>query len=387
MIDKIKDFNINRTIFFFEDVFRDSAKEVVEKLFTMDAESNEPIFIIINSWGGSVSALFSILDGIKAVKSKVNTLVLGEADSSAAVLASVGENRYIGEDSKTMIHEVSTWALGKVSEIEADLEDAKDVQNRLVEILAKNTNHTAEDINDLWYGKDIWMDAQESVDFRIVDEIIRDDEEEFLESVGESKIAASSKNITEEQKNFYTNVRRVFKNKAKEGRVRDNETDSKLKTNTKETTMSDKVKNASQEQIDKLINSVSALTDKVNGLEGDKATLQGQVKDDKVNYEAKLADVTSKFEQANKKLEIEASKAKTGAISNMKTAIAEKINKESADKLVNVLTAAEVDMSVITEITEVFNTVKAKSTRMSMSDFSQGTGDSTVEIDVMSPQD
>ena len=90
MIDKIKDFKASRAIFFFEDVYRDTAKEVVEKLFLLDEESNDPIFIVINSWGGSVSALFAMLDAIKAVKSEIHTIVLGEADSSAAVLASSG---------------------------------------------------------------------------------------------------------------------------------------------------------------------------------------------------------------------------------------------------------------------------------------------------------
>jgi len=392
MIDKIKDFKAGRAIFFFEDVYRDTAKDVVEKLFLLDEESNDPIFIVINSWGGGVSALFAMLDAIKAVKSEIHTIVLGEADSSAAVLASSGVKRYIGENSRTMIHEVSTWVIGKISEMEEDLKDAKVIQDKLVDILATNTGHTASEIDDLIYKTDVWMDAKESVEFGLIDEVMTESEDDFLESAGKSKIAASNTNISNEDIEFYKNVNKVFKNSNKADNVNAStidSIDSKLNKLLNKTNKGNEMANTntSQEQLDKLLNSVSTLTDKVNTLEQDKSSLETKMKDATSGYEAQLADITSKFEQANNKLEIEAEKARTNAIGNLKTSISNIVDKESADKLVNTLTSAKLDMSVITEISDVFNAVKPDVTTLSLSDFGKGTNIAKVtELEVMRPQ-
>ncbi len=375
MIDKIKNFNINRTIFFFEDVWRDTAEEVVEKLMKLDAENNEPIFIIINSWGGSVSALYSMIDTIDGLKSEVNTMCLGEADSSAAVLFSHGKNRYIGANSKTMIHEVSTWTAGKISDIKADLEDAEKTQDTLLGIISKNTQHSVADIKEMCYAKDVWMDAKESVQFRIADEIIRNDEDEFLESIGEDKMSASREDIPENKKDFFINIKKVFnslkdRNEDKEVNVDKNKNEDKKENKTKENKMPDKKKEENvivngdtitASQLQTLLTNVSDLTKEVTNLKKDKDSIENKKDEEKNSFDIKISELTSKLEKSEAQNKLNAEEAKKSSISNLENIIEKKLNKEVSDKLVNVLKDTEIELSVIDEISNAFGSINLSS--------------------------
>lgn len=169
----ITDMPLNRSVFLFNDFYQDTAEEVVKQLIDLDQASADPVYLFINSYGGAVYSLFSILDTIGSMRAPVNTVCLGEADSCGAVLLSAGEARYIGQRSRTMMHEVSTFTWGKISELEEDLKLAQEVNNQIVEILAENMQTDADSLAETM-KKDTFSDAETSVEMGLVDFILDD---------------------------------------------------------------------------------------------------------------------------------------------------------------------------------------------------------------------
>ncbi|MFA5452689.1 MAG: ATP-dependent Clp protease proteolytic subunit, partial [Candidatus Methanomethylophilaceae archaeon] len=70
---QIVDGAAKRTIYLFGDIDSNIAKQVCEQLIAYDRQSQDPIQIIVGSYGGEVYPAFSIIDTIKAMKSPVET--------------------------------------------------------------------------------------------------------------------------------------------------------------------------------------------------------------------------------------------------------------------------------------------------------------------------
>lgn len=167
-------FDISRSVFMFDIFDHYSSEEMIKQLMTMDQEKpGEPINIFINSYGGEVLSLFAILDTMAGLNSQVNTICLGEADSCGAVLLSAGDFRYIGKNSRSMIHEVSAFSWGKVTEMEDQIKLAKEVNDRLIGILAKNMNHDFTMLKDIMKN-DTWLDAKATKDMGLVDFVMEE---------------------------------------------------------------------------------------------------------------------------------------------------------------------------------------------------------------------
>jgi len=191
MSKSLSDFNIGRTVFLFKDFNQESSQELIDKILKLDSLNNEEINIIINSYGGEVFSLFAILDTLKSIKSPVNTICLGEADSCGAVLLSAGAKRYIGENSRAMIHEVSTFTWGKVSEIEESMLEIKAINERLIDILATNSNQDKTKLSKLML-KDTFLSAKEAVKLGIADEILEEPAEDDAVFTNEVKSFVNS---------------------------------------------------------------------------------------------------------------------------------------------------------------------------------------------------
>ncbi len=173
MTKKLTDMPLSRSVFLFDYFEQSTSEEVVKRLIALDQASSDPIYLFINSYGGSVYSLFAMMDTISNIKAEVNTICLGEADSCGAVLLSMGKERFIGQRSRLMIHEVSSFTWGKISEMIEDLERVKEVNEKIVGILAENSSLTAEQLSEI-IKKDTFMNAEEAIEVGLVDSILND---------------------------------------------------------------------------------------------------------------------------------------------------------------------------------------------------------------------
>jgi ATP-dependent Clp protease protease subunit len=171
-----KKFLEQRKIFLWGQVDDDSAREVVSKLLYLESvKPGEKITFFINSPGGMVTSGFSILDTMNLISSPVSTVCMGLAASMGSLLLSAGEKgmRYIYPLGEVMIHQPSIGYLqGRASDIEIHARQILKTKTLSAEILAKNCKQPLEQIlKD--FERDYWMNAQESVDYGIVDGIYK----------------------------------------------------------------------------------------------------------------------------------------------------------------------------------------------------------------------
>lgn len=135
----------------------------------------EPIKIIINSPGGSVLDGFDLFDAIREASDAgchVTTVIAGVAASMGGILAQAGDVRVIGKRSWLHLHEVSTAAIGKAS----DLEDAASLAKRLTEQAAevyeeRSGVKTKAQIMRMMTRHEVWLTPDEALAAGFVDEV------------------------------------------------------------------------------------------------------------------------------------------------------------------------------------------------------------------------
>ncbi len=162
-----------RKVFLWGQVDDDSAKHVIDRLLYLDAVSKEEIQLIINSPGGYVTSGFAIYDTIQSIQSPVSTICSGLAASMASILLSAGVKgkRFIQPHAQVMIHQPSGGARGQASNIEIQAREIIKTRTLSAEILANNCGQTTKKVL-ADFDRDYWMNAQESIDYGIVDGVI-----------------------------------------------------------------------------------------------------------------------------------------------------------------------------------------------------------------------
>lgn len=165
----------NRVICLNKAIDTEVAEEIIEQLLKLDAtKSKKDIIFYINSPGGKVSDGIAIYDAMQMVKSDIKTICIGRCASMAAVLLSGGTKgkRYITPNSEVMIHEVSSFSMGKIGEIKVDFEHTNTLNERIIKILADNTGKSIEQIRQDIQLKDKWLCAEDGIKYGLVDKLL-----------------------------------------------------------------------------------------------------------------------------------------------------------------------------------------------------------------------
>jgi ATP-dependent protease ClpP protease subunit len=98
--------------------------------------------IVIDSYGGHVYTLLGMIDFLKNCGVKIVTVCEGKAMSAGAVLFAIGEERYIGQQSTVMVHEVGSWTWGKTTDMLNDVKEVERLNNIIFDILDKGSHQT-----------------------------------------------------------------------------------------------------------------------------------------------------------------------------------------------------------------------------------------------------
>lgn len=96
--------------------------------------------VIIDSYGGQVYSLMSMISAIKHAEIPVATIVEGKAMSCGAVLFSFGDEgyRFMDPNATVMIHDVSSMEWGKVEEMKAGAAEADRLNTIIYTMMAQN---------------------------------------------------------------------------------------------------------------------------------------------------------------------------------------------------------------------------------------------------------
>lgn len=149
------------------------ANVIVSELLYLDSINHEDISLYINSPGGSITAGMAIMDTMNYIKSDVKTICIGLAASMAAFLLSCGEKgkRYILPNAEVMIHQPLGGVQGQATEIKIVAERIINLRKKLNTMLSKNTGQPLDKIEQDT-ERDHFLDAKESKEYGLVDEIL-----------------------------------------------------------------------------------------------------------------------------------------------------------------------------------------------------------------------
>lgn len=165
-----------RKVFLWGPVMDDSAKAVVNRLLYLEAEDpGKEITFYINSPGGVVTSGMVIYDTMKMISSPVATVCMGLAASMGSILLAAGEKgkRSIFPSGRVMIHQPSIGGLirGVAADIAIHAREIVKTKEMGARILADHCGQTFEKVMKD-FDRDYWMDAQESLDYGIVDHLV-----------------------------------------------------------------------------------------------------------------------------------------------------------------------------------------------------------------------
>jgi ATP-dependent Clp protease, protease subunit len=163
-----------RIILLAED-FNDTMASIIvaQLLYLQSEDATKDITMYINSPGGSVVSMWSIIDTMNLIKPDVSTVCIGMAASAASLTLANGAKgkRFILPNAKVMIHQPSGGAQGQASDIEITAKEILKTKDQLHKFMADKTGQSIKKLEkDM--DRDTFLDAQESLDYGIVDKIL-----------------------------------------------------------------------------------------------------------------------------------------------------------------------------------------------------------------------
>ena len=153
-----------------------SADDIIAQLIVLESQDpDRDILLYINSPGGSFTALTAIYDTMQYVRPDIQTYVLGQAASAAAVILGAGApgKRYALPNARVLIHQPALGGgeYGQASDIEIQANEVLRMRTWLEATLAKHTGRTLEQVR-----KDIERDniltAAQAQEYGLVDEVL-----------------------------------------------------------------------------------------------------------------------------------------------------------------------------------------------------------------------
>ena len=151
------------------------ANLITAQLLFLAAEDPErDVHLYINSPGGSVSAGMAIYDTMQFIQPDVSTTCIGMAASIAAVLLCSGAptKRFALPNSRVLIHQPWIGGVsGQATDIDIHAREILRLRASINEILAQHTKQPVQKVeHDV--ERDFWMNAQQALEYGMVDEII-----------------------------------------------------------------------------------------------------------------------------------------------------------------------------------------------------------------------
>ena len=148
-------------------------ERIVKQLLILEAESDKPIYLYIDSPGGSVDDGFGLYDVIRFIKAPVYTIGMGLIASMGVTLfLSVPKERRLSlPNSHFLIHQPLGGSKGVATDIEITANEISKTREYLTNLIAEATGKDFETVKKDT-ERDYWLTAQEAVDYGIVGKII-----------------------------------------------------------------------------------------------------------------------------------------------------------------------------------------------------------------------
>ncbi len=178
--------SIENQIFFYSDVNAERTLALVRATREMDNKlrteslsrsmggvgvSITPIWLHIQSNGGSLFSAFGVSDQLRLIETPVYSIVEGCAASAATVISVCCQKRFMLASSFMLIHQLSAAAWGKYDEIKDEAHVLDMLMEKLVEFYTEHSKMKRKKVEDL-LQHDSWFNSEECLKLGLVDFIL-----------------------------------------------------------------------------------------------------------------------------------------------------------------------------------------------------------------------
>ena len=163
-----------RIIFLGTPVNDQVANVIVAQLLFLDREDPEKeISLYINCPGGEIYPGLAIYDTMQQVQAPISTIAVGWTASLGTILLAAGMEgrRYALPHATIHMHPAGGGARGYAPDVEIQARELLRMQDLLKNILASHTGQSVERITKD-FDRDYFMDAQEAIEYGIIDEVL-----------------------------------------------------------------------------------------------------------------------------------------------------------------------------------------------------------------------
>ncbi|GAA3612823.1 ATP-dependent Clp protease proteolytic subunit [Marihabitans asiaticum] len=166
----------DRIIFLGVQVDDASADDIIAQLLVLESmEPERDILMYINSPGGSFTAMTAIYDTMQYIKPDIQTFVIGQAASAAAVLLAAGTpgKRFALPNSRILIHQpaLAGGEYGQASDIEIQANEVLRMRTWLEETWARHSGKTPEQVRED-IERDKILSADEAKEYGLIDDVL-----------------------------------------------------------------------------------------------------------------------------------------------------------------------------------------------------------------------
>jgi len=149
------------------------AEKIVRQLLVLEADSDEPIKVFIDSPGGDADAGYAIFDMIRFIKAPVYTIGMGLVASAGSIilLAAPRERRFGLPNSHYLIHQPLSGIKGVATEIEIHAAEIEKYRVKINELISAETGLPVEKVSKDT-DRDFWMTAGEAKEYNLVSRVI-----------------------------------------------------------------------------------------------------------------------------------------------------------------------------------------------------------------------
>jgi len=149
-----------------------AATTAAAELMSLDASGDDAVFLHVDCVGGTLEAAFTVIDTIDLLGVPVRARCVGRADGVGAGIVAVAHHRSATPHSRFKLALPAVAFGGSASELEANAREHQRRMEAFVTRLSQATGRAFEHVEaDLERGR--WLDADEALDYGLIDEIER----------------------------------------------------------------------------------------------------------------------------------------------------------------------------------------------------------------------
>lgn len=160
-----------RVVYFTTDFNFLSVKNAVERLKELESKSSAPIYLLIDSPGGSVLDGATLISQIEASKAPVYTVCTRLCASMAAMTHSYGAKRLATDRALLMFHPASGGAQGQIPNMVSMLKSITRYVDKMSANIVGRSRLSRQEYESL-VAYEIWIDSEDSLKKGLVDEIV-----------------------------------------------------------------------------------------------------------------------------------------------------------------------------------------------------------------------